>query len=78
MVHSLIISAEIDSPALVVYMTGSKQNIALADTNDQATWTALRPHVKTNKIAEVCQLMLDEGITKIQVRHHCRSGDAGT
>ncbi|WP_315815304.1 alanine racemase [Paraflavitalea speifideaquila] len=26
----------------------------------------LRPHVKTNKIAEVCQLMLDEGITKFK------------
>src|SRR5690606_28754844 len=26
----------------------------------------LRPHVKTNKIAEVCSMMLDEGITKFK------------
>ena len=26
----------------------------------------LRPHVKTNKIAEVCRMMMDAGITKFK------------
>ncbi|TKK68559.1 D-TA family PLP-dependent enzyme [Ilyomonas limi] len=56
---------EIDSPALVIYPERVKQNITLAlqmigDANK------LRPHVKTNKIAEVCKLMMDAGITKFK------------
>jgi D-threonine aldolase len=55
----------IDSPALVIYPERIKENIALAlqiigDANK------LRPHVKTNKIAEVCKLMMDAGITKFK------------
>src|SRR6478735_9057620 len=55
----------IDSPALVVYPELVKQNIAWAvqlvgDVNK------LRPHVKTNKMAEVCRLMMDAGITKFK------------
>src|SRR3954451_24741730 len=55
----------IDSPALVVYPERVKENIAQAiklvgDVNK------LRPHVKTNKIAEVCRLMMDAGITKFK------------
>jgi D-serine deaminase-like pyridoxal phosphate-dependent protein len=55
----------IDSPALVVYPERVKQNIAWAvqmvgDANK------LRPHVKTNKMAEVCRLMIDAGITRFK------------
>lgn len=56
---------EIDSPALVIYKERVQQNINRAikmvkDVNK------LRPHVKTNKIAEVCRMMMDEGITKFK------------
>ena len=57
--------AETDSPALVIYPDKIKKNIALAKAmiNDV---DRLRPHVKTNKIAEVCTMMLDAGITKFK------------
>ena len=55
----------IDSPALVVYPEQVKENTRMAiklvgDVN------RLRPHVKTNKMAEVCRLMMDAGITKFK------------
>ncbi|WP_026770323.1 D-TA family PLP-dependent enzyme [Asinibacterium sp. OR53] len=55
----------IDSPALLVYPDIVRDNIRVAkemigDVN------RLRPHVKTNKTAEVNQLMLDAGITKFK------------
>jgi D-serine deaminase-like pyridoxal phosphate-dependent protein len=55
----------IDSPALLLYKERIQQNIAKAvemikDVN------LLRPHVKTNKIAEVCTLMMNAGITKFK------------
>jgi D-serine deaminase-like pyridoxal phosphate-dependent protein len=54
----------IDSPALVVYKERVRENIRrLKSMKDVAH---LRPHVKTNKIAEVCNMMLDEGITKFK------------
>lgn len=54
-----------DSPALIVYPQRVKENIRqllLMAGNVEL----LRPHVKTNKIAEVCALMLDAGITKFK------------
>jgi D-serine deaminase-like pyridoxal phosphate-dependent protein len=56
---------DIDSPALVIYKERVQQNIRRAiemvkDVN------GLRPHVKTNKIAEVCKMMMDAGITKFK------------
>jgi len=56
---------QIDSPALVVYPERIKANIELAKkiTNDI---DRLRPHVKTNKITEVCRLMLQAGISKFK------------
>ena len=55
----------LDSPALVVYPKRVKQNIALAlQMIDNAN--KLRPHVKTNKMAEVCQLMMNAGISKFK------------
>ena len=54
----------IDTPALIVYKKRVEQNIQsvikLKDVQH------LRPHVKTNKIAEVCKMMLDAGITKFK------------
>jgi D-serine deaminase-like pyridoxal phosphate-dependent protein len=53
---------QLDTPALVVYPQRVKENIqqAIALAGDAAF---LRPHVKTNKMAEVCELMLQAGIT---------------
>lgn len=55
----------IDSPALVLYYERIKENIRLL-RQLSGNVSLLRPHVKTNKIAEVCRLMLDEGITKFK------------
>ncbi len=56
---------QLDTPALVVYPNRVKENIRVLkqfvpDVN------RLRPHVKTNKCAEVCKLMMDEGIYKFK------------
>ncbi|CAN5576285.1 D-TA family PLP-dependent enzyme [soil metagenome] len=55
----------IDSPALVIYKERVEENIRLligmVKHVDQ-----LRPHVKTNKIAEVCQMMMEHGIYKFK------------
>lgn len=55
----------IDTPALVLYPDRIRQNIAhaIAETGDAAR---LRPHVKTNKIAEVNRMMLDAGISRFK------------
>ncbi len=54
----------IDSPALIIYKERVHQNIqSLVHMKDVAY---LRPHIKTNKIAEVCKLMLDAGIKKFK------------
>lgn len=55
----------IDSPALLLYKERIQQNISHAvemikDVN------LLRPHVKTNKTAEVCAMMMAAGITKFK------------
>ena len=56
---------QIDSPALVVYPERIAANIELAkkiigDVNK------LRPHVKSNKMKEVCSLMMQAGISKFK------------
>ncbi|AUD01536.1 D-TA family PLP-dependent enzyme [Spirosoma pollinicola] len=57
--------AQLDTPALVIYTDRVKQNIAfLIKAVDKLS--RLRPHVKTNKSREACQLMLDAGITKFK------------
>ena len=54
----------IDSPALLIYKDRVQQNIqSFINMKDVEH---LRPHVKTNKIAEVCKQMLDTGITKFK------------
>ena len=57
--------SNIDTPALLVYEERVKENIRLLQ-NIVTDNTKLRPHVKTNKMAEVCQLMMDAGITKFK------------
>lgn len=56
---------EIDSPALVLYKERIKENIdrAVSMVKDVSI---LRPHVKTNKIAEVCKMLMNAGITKFK------------
>jgi D-serine deaminase-like pyridoxal phosphate-dependent protein len=56
---------EVDSPALVVYPGRVLENIRLLKGRVKEV-SSLRPHVKTNKMAEVCQLMLKEGIHKFK------------
>ncbi|WP_153798668.1 D-TA family PLP-dependent enzyme [Foetidibacter luteolus] len=56
---------DIDTPALVLYKERVQQNIQRAVDMIQDV-SRLRPHVKTNKISEVCQLMLDADITKFK------------
>ncbi len=55
----------IDSPALIVYEDRVRENIRLLKSRISSI-AQLRPHVKTNKMAEVCQLMMDEGIKKFK------------
>ena len=56
---------KIDSPALVIYKERVLQNILLATRMVKNTGM-LRPHVKTNKISEVCKMMMDAGIAKFK------------
>jgi hypothetical protein len=55
---------EYDSPALFIYPDRIKYNIRTLLEKGKAV--DFRPHVKTNKIAEVCELMLDAGIKKFK------------
>jgi D-threonine aldolase len=56
---------EIDSPALVFYPDRVKENIRILKTFVPEV-ARLRPHVKTNKCVEVCQLMMEAGISKFK------------
>jgi D-serine deaminase-like pyridoxal phosphate-dependent protein len=57
--------AEIDSPALLIYKERVKENIRLAK-EVAGNVNILRPHVKTNKIPQVCQMMMEAGINKFK------------
>ena len=55
----------VDTPALIIYLDRVKANIArIKDMIDDIS--RLRPHVKTHKIREVSQLLLEAGITKFK------------
>ncbi|NDV60018.1 D-TA family PLP-dependent enzyme [Bacteroides sp. 519] len=56
---------QIDSPALAVYPDRIQHNIDLA-IQTVGNANRLRPHVKTNKISEVCLMMINSGITKFK------------
>ncbi|MCD8194450.1 MAG: D-TA family PLP-dependent enzyme [Tannerellaceae bacterium] len=57
--------ARIDTPALLVYPDRIERNIQAAIRMAGGT-NRLRPHVKTNKMAEVCSRMLRAGITRFK------------
>jgi D-threonine aldolase len=57
--------AELDTPSLAVFPARIKENIQILKEFVPAV-ERLRPHVKTNKCAEVSQLMMDAGITKFK------------
>ncbi|HTN08635.1 D-TA family PLP-dependent enzyme [Agriterribacter sp.] len=56
---------KVDSPALLLYKDRVKENIRLLKSMVSDV-SILRPHVKTNKMAEVCSMMLQEGITQFK------------
>ena len=56
---------QIDSPALVVYPDRIMANIRKA-MDMAGSVNKLRPHVKTNKMREVCQMMMCSGISKFK------------
>lgn len=56
---------KIDSPALVLYPDRIEENIGLA-VKTVKDIAGLRPHVKTNKTAEVCRMMTQAGIKKFK------------
>lgn len=56
---------QIDSPALVIYPDKVQENIDLCIEMAKDV-DKLRPHVKTNKMSEVCNMMLQSGITKFK------------
>jgi D-serine deaminase-like pyridoxal phosphate-dependent protein len=53
---------KIDSPSLIVYASRAVENIDRLIAMVGGNVNQLRPHVKTNKMAEVCQMMMDKGI----------------
>ena len=55
----------VDSPALVLYTERIQQNILHAIDMIKDI-SKLRPHVKTNKISEVCKMMMNAGISKFK------------
>jgi D-serine deaminase-like pyridoxal phosphate-dependent protein len=56
---------ELDSPALVVFPDRVKENLRVLKEFVPDV-SRLRPHVKTNKTPEVCQMMMDAGIKKFK------------
>ena len=63
--YSIKEPGEIDSPALVIFPDRVRENIRtlISMIDDVAR---LRPHVKTNKSAEACSLMMESGIQKFK------------
>jgi D-serine deaminase-like pyridoxal phosphate-dependent protein len=58
---------ELDTPALYVDLDVLEHNIARMQQQCRAWGVALRPHVKTHKIAEIAQMQLDAGAIGITV-----------
>lgn len=56
----------IDSPALLVYLDRVQENINLVIDTIEGNVERLRPHVKTHKIAEICRMMMQSGISKFK------------
>ena len=58
-------SQEIDTPALLIYKERAKQNIEKAIALVHSV-KQLRPHVKTHKLLEVTEMMMESGIDKFK------------
>ena len=58
---------DLDTPALYVDLDALERNIARMQERCRTWGVALRPHVKTHKIAEIAQLQLDAGAIGITV-----------
>ena len=56
---------EIDTPALMIYKARATQNIKKAIELVHSV-EQLRPHVKTHKLLEISQMMIDSGIQKFK------------
>ena len=57
--------ATIDSPAILVFKDRVEENIQLL-TKSIDRVSRLRPHIKTHKSFEVCQMLLNNGISKFK------------
>ena len=64
---SLVDALDLDTPALFVDHDVLERNIARMQQQCRAWGVALRPHVKTHKIAEIAQMQLDAGAIGITV-----------
>lgn len=57
---------DIDSPALLIFTDRIRSNIKLIKEMLKDDCSRLRPHVKTNKMVEVCQMMIVAGIEQFK------------
>jgi D-serine deaminase-like pyridoxal phosphate-dependent protein len=64
---TLVDALDLDTPALYVDLDVLERNIARMQAQCRAWGVALRPHVKTHKIAEIAKLQLDAGAIGITV-----------
>src|SRR6267142_1244451 len=64
---SRVNALDLDTPALYVDLDVLERNIARMQAQCRAWGVALRPHVKTHKIAEIAQMQLDAGAIGITV-----------
>ncbi|MCY4779166.1 D-TA family PLP-dependent enzyme [Sphingobacterium sp. UT-1RO-CII-1] len=58
--------SSIESPTLLLYPERIRKNIQLLIDMVEGQCERLRPHVKTNKMVEVCKMMIEEGITQFK------------
>ena len=65
--ESLVDALDLDTPALYIDLDILERNIARMQEQCRAWGVALRPHVKTHKIAEIAQMQLDAGAIGITV-----------
>src|SRR6267142_7211042 len=63
----LVDALDLDTPALYVDLDALERNIARMQEQCRTWGVALRPHVKTHKIAEIAQMQLDAGAIGITV-----------
>src|SRR5213595_2726954 len=64
---AIVDALDLDTPALYVDLDVLERNIARMQEQCRAWGVALRPHVKTHKIAEIAQMQLDAGAIGITV-----------